>query len=260
MTPRISCSYLTHPGYHRYGNEDSILVDRTVIAGVSMESPEKSDISSLPALFCVADGVGGSAHGEIASRSVLEYFSHFPQVPVSEEGAVSLVTGAKEMLDEMVLRDASYHGLATTVSGLILLDDGVVIFNSGDSRVYRIDNGIIERVSHDHSLVQELCDQGQITPDQVYTHPYRNIITAVVSGDLNRPSVSVMTASFPVSGTERFLLCTDGVWEVVRDPEIAEICSSGDLIQAAGILLATCLDRGGPDNISLILVGRDESS
>lgn len=256
MTTPVTCSYLTHRGYLRSGNEDSMLIAGTVISGVTMESPITTGIAELPALFCVADGVGGAVHGEIASRTVLESFSRSPDILFTPDDMVALVIRAKEILDGMVLRDAAFTGFGTTVAGIILFSDRFIVYNCGDSRVYRIDRGGIERISHDHSLVQELCDQGMITPEQVYTHPYRNIITSVVSGDLHRPAPPVMTASFPVTGSERILLCTDGVWEMIRDPDLAEICSLKDLGQAAATILARCLERGGPDNISLILVGR----
>ena len=257
--PPFVCSFLTHRGYLRSGNEDSILVAGTVVAGGNMEYPDLKEITCLPALFCVADGVGGAAYGEVASRTVLEFFSRF-EIPISSEGVTTMISGAKDLLDRMVSRDPSFSGFGTTVAGLILFPDQVIIFNCGDSRVYRVYQGKIDRLSHDHSLVQELCDQGTITPDQVYTHPYRNIITSVISGDLHRPASQIMVTTLPLFGTERFLLCTDGLWEVIRDQKIADICSDGDLTQVAGALLAACLDGGGPDNISLILIGSEHSS
>ena len=255
VTPVVS-SFLTHRGYLRSGNEDSILVAGTFVAGGSMEYPDRKEITRLPALFCVADGVGGAAFGEVASRTVLEFFSRF-EIPISSEGVTAMISGAKDLLDGMVSRDPSFSGFGTTVAGLILFPDQAIIFNCGDSRVYRVDLGKIDQLSHDHSLVQELCDQGTITPEQVYTHPYRNIITSVISGDLHHSVPQIMVTTLPLSGSERFLLCTDGLWEVIRDPKIAEICSDGDLTRVAGALLADCLEGGGPDNISLILIGSD---
>lgn len=255
MSQPVFCSYLTNRGCLRSGNEDSILVAGTVISGVSMDSPRTITDPIHPALFCVADGVGGSVDGEVASRTVLEFFSRYSRYPKSAKDAQTLIAEAKEVLDAMVIRDPSSAGLGTTVSGLVWFADSAFVINCGDSRVYRMENGKIERLSHDHSLVQELCDEGVITDDQVYTHPLRNIITAVISGDLHRPVPPVMTASYPISGRERFLVCTDGLWEVIRDPEIFSICSVPDISQAAIELLQTCLARGGPDNISLILIG-----
>lgn len=254
MTAACRCAYLTHRGYVRTGNEDSILVGGRVIAGESMDRSGLMTIPSVPSLFAVADGVGGSVHGEVASRSVMESLAA-GTVPQRPEEVVAMIGRAGEDLDAMVRRDARLSGMGTTVSGLVLLGDQVLIFNCGDSRVYRITGGSATRLSHDHSVVQELCDQGIITPEEVYTHPYRSIITAHVSGNiLSHPPPRVMTTTVPSAGTGRFLLCTDGLWEVVRDPEIGAISSSADLMEAATTLLTTCLARGGPDNISLILL------
>ncbi len=255
MNQTVFCSYLTNRGYLRSGNEDSLLALGTVVSGVSMESPRTFTVPSHPALFFVADGVGGSVAGEVASRTVLEFFARSNRYPGHEQEAGSLIADAKELLDGMVISDPSSNGLGTTVSGLVWSADSVFVINCGDSRVYRMENGKIDRISHDHSLVQELCDEGVITDDQVYTHPLRNIITAVISGDPHRPAPPVMTASYPRYGTERFLVCTDGLWEVIRDPEIVSICSEPDITKATMELLQTCLARGGPDNISLILIG-----
>ncbi|WP_146201184.1 PP2C family protein-serine/threonine phosphatase [Methanospirillum lacunae] len=252
MSPR--CSYLTHRGYLRSGNEDSILVPGKVINTASMDQAEIADIPDLPALFMVADGIGGAVHGEVASRTVLEYCS-LVQVPKSPTAVMAMIQGAKETLDRIVRADPSYTGFGTTVAGLVLFSDHALIFNCGDSRVYLIDNGKAERLSHDHSLVQELCDSGAITSDQMYTHQYRNIITASISGDPSRAAPTVLVNLVPWSGTGRFLICTDGVWEVVRDDIIFTLGMGSDLQSATDALLKACLDGGGPDNISIVLVG-----
>ncbi|WP_319578987.1 protein phosphatase 2C domain-containing protein [uncultured Methanospirillum sp.] len=248
------CSYLTHPGYLRSGNEDSILVPGTVINVTGMERAELMEVSALPALFMVADGIGGAVHGEVASRTVLEYCSQV-QVPATPEAVTTMIAGAKEALDRFVRADPSYTGFGTTVAGVVLFSDHALIFNCGDSRVYRINEGDAERLSHDHSLVQELCDSGAITSDQMYTHQYRNIITASVSGDPTRPTPPVLVSRVSRQENSRFLICTDGVWEVIRDDTIFSLCSTGDLRSAADAVLKACLAGGGPDNISLILIG-----
>ncbi len=248
------CSYLTHRGYLRSGNEDSVLALGKVINICGMDRAEQEEITDLPALFMVADGIGGAVHGEIASRTVLEYCSQVP-VPTSMEAVTAMIAGAKEALDQFVRSEPSYMGFGTTIAGVVLFRDYSFVFNLGDSRVYLIDEGKAERVSHDHSLVQELCDSGAITYEQMYTHPYRNIITASVSGDPNRPVPPVRIRRVENPSKGRFLLCTDGVWEVIRDDTIYSLSTGSDIQSAADALLAACLAGGGPDNISLILIG-----
>ena len=203
MRSSVCSVYLTHRGYNRHGNEDSILVAGRIVADISMNHPDRVEITDIPALFCVADGIGGAVHGEIASRTVLESFLRYSPTPESAGEIFCMISHAKEVLDGIVLRDPSYTGFGTTVAGIILYSDHVLVFNCGDSRVYLVDKGHIKRLSHDHSLVQELCDQGSITEEQVYTHPFRNIITASVSGDLHRPDPPVTVSHVPLSGTER---------------------------------------------------------
>lgn len=247
------CSFLTHTGYFRKGNEDSILVAGSVISGISMDQADVKEIPVLPALFCVADGIGGGPGGEIASRSVLEFFSAFP-APHTESSVLTLVRGAKQMLDNVVESSPSLSGLGTTIAGLAILSDTIMVINCGDSRVYQIGQESIIRLSHDHSVVQELCDQGVITGDQMYTHPSRNIITASFVGDPGRPDPQVQVRVLPRKSGDRYLLCTDGVWEVVRDEALFSLTAGSDLRDIADRILAACLAGGGPDNISLILI------
>ncbi len=249
----LSCAYLSHRGYLRSGNEDSLLVAGTVISMSGMDQAAVLEVSALPALFAVADGIGGAAHGEVASRMVLEFCSR-SLIPPSSEAVTAMIAGAKDHLDGVVRGDPSYAGFGTTVTGVALFSDYALIFNCGDSRVYLIHEEEIRRLSHDHSLVQELCDQGAITDDQMYTHPYRNIITASVSGDLLRPAPPVQVTRLFRSGSSRLLLCTDGVWEVIRDDLLLSLGSEADISAAANSLLRACLAGGGPDNISLILI------
>lgn len=249
----VRCSFLTHTGYFRKGNEDSILVAGVVTSGISMDQAETKEIPALPVLFCVADGIGGGPGGEIASRSVLEFFAAFP-APRSQPEVLTLVSGAKKMLDNAVESSPSLTGLGTTIAGLVILSDTVIVINCGDSRVYQIGHESIIRLSHDHSVVQELCDQGVITYDQMYTHPSRNIITASVIGDPGRPDPRVQVRILPRIAGDRYLLCTDGVWEVLRDETLFSLCLGSDLKDIADRILTACLAGGGPDNISLILL------
>jgi protein phosphatase len=254
MSMPFCSAYFTHKGLVRSDNEDSILIGGSVIAGISMDCPSHVDTLSLPAILCVADGIGGAAHGEVASRMVLNVFLQYFPVPEECDDVRFMIIEAKNVLDQVVLDHPSYVGFGTTIAGLIITNDSAIIFNCGDSRVYRICDGDIHRLSHDHSVVQELCDNGEITVEEMYTHPFRNIITSSVSGDPRRQISKMTLKKTPLSGRERFLLCTDGVYEVIRDCELALICRSPDIKQAADEIMGICLSRGGPDNISFILV------
>jgi len=231
-----------------------MLIAGIVVAGTTMHEAGLIDITHLPALFCVADGIGGAAHGEVASRMVLEFFAQYSPLPKTPDNVPVMIHEAKAVLDLVAIHEPGFTGFGTTVAGLLLSLKEAIVFNCGDSRVYRIDKGKIDQISHDHSLVQELCDHGEISVEQMYTHPLRNIITASVSGDPHRPLPRVMTTSVSLTGSELFLLCTDGVWGVLGSDDMVAICTGGDLQQAAQKMVQACLDGGGPDNISIILV------
>lgn len=254
MKAQIGSAFLTNRGYMRPENEDSILIAGTVLSGISMESGEVRQLTSLPALFCVADGIGGAAYGEIASMTVLSIFADYVPIPQNKDDIVRMIHKARKVLDGMARENQIYFGFGTTIAGLVLMDRQAIAFNCGDSRIYLINEKRIERLSHDHSLVQELHDRGEITDEQRYIHPLRNIITSSISGDLNRPEPGIYMNSIPLTGSERFLLCTDGVWEVLKDPELYSLCNGRSLQHTVNGILSACLARGGPDNISLILL------
>lgn len=253
MTGVILSASVTHRGLLREGNEDSILVGGMVYQGPAIV-PSLTREKHVPLLFAVADGIGGSAAGEVASRTVLTSLSRDPSIPVDPAALTGAVGRAKEELDQIAKADRSLTGLGTTVAGLIIAPGCAISFNCGDSRVYRITPERCERLSHDHSLVQELCDCGVISNEQVNTHPYRHIITSSVSGDLTGREPLVHTNTITLRPFDRFLLCTDGVWEITRERQIIEFVTIPDLAQAAASLLTHCLNAGAPDNVSFIIV------
>lgn len=249
----VQCSLFINTGSFRDHNEDSLLAGGIVLSSISEASPRSIGIPSLPALFCVADGIGGAVHGEIASRMVLEYVNT-QHMATGEDEIRSLLYGAKERLNQLSEQDPRLEGFGTTIAGLSLFQDRYVAFNCGDSRVYLIRNGELTRLTHDHSMVQQMYDLDLITDEQMRTHPRKNIITSSLSGDHSDHEPDLFISQHAITGPARFLLCTDGVWEALPDTKLKELCMLPDVRDSADKILTECLKAGAYDNITGIVV------
>lgn len=232
----FECVSRTHVGLRRQVNEDSILV-RT-------ES----------GLWAVADGMGGHDAGEVASGAVAEALS---RVPV-EDGVDRLVDSAIAALERanrelIVLAGSRGSGgtIGTTVVGLAIADGQYRCFWAGDSRAYLIRGPRIEQLTRDHSLVQSLVDAGMLEPDQAVDHPNASVITRAV-GVAEELRVDVVGGEVQLG--DQFLLASDGLTRLVGDRELVAELTAHPLQEAADRMVDMVLDRGAPDNVSLIVV------
>jgi protein phosphatase len=215
---------------------------------------QDSSLVALP-LFAVADGMGGHAAGEVASRLALDTLRN----SVADQSLESLVAGVKlanTRVFEMSHTDPSMRGMGTTLCAvaLVIIDghERLAVVNVGDSRVYVLQDGAFIQVSEDHSLVESMVRQGTITPEQAKVHPQRNILTRAlgIDGEVGVDSWEVA----PFSG-DRYLLCSDGLFNEVTDDRIAEILTeTEDPQEAAEILVRMANEGGGRDNITVVIV------
>lgn len=235
--PQVNVAALTHVGRVRKHNEDAYLADGTV--------------------FAVADGMGGHEAGEVASAAVIEELSTLRGS--SHDGA----TTPRELVD--AIERAQTHvaaisgglprGAGSTVAGVALVDfpQGAhwLVFNIGDSRVYRLLAGEFRQLSIDHSLVQEMVDEGTLTREQARTSPQRNVITRALGSADWEPAYLLI----PVTDTERILVCSDGLTNEVDDDQLAEfLASDAELDSMVHELCELALANGGRDNISIVVV------
>jgi protein phosphatase len=216
----------------------------------------------LPPVFVVADGMGGHAGGDVASRIVVEEFAR-----LAEE--YDPASGAQGVADAFVRAQArivaygqaqratqpGWHAGTTAVVASLVLDGGTtkwLLANLGDSRVYRLIGDRLEQVSVDHSVVQELVDAGQITAEEAATHPERHIITrALGSPEGVDPDFFLL----PLESVERLLLCSDGISGMISDAEIHEILERvHDPRDAADALVRAAVAAGGRDNATAVVV------
>jgi serine/threonine protein phosphatase PrpC len=236
-TLHVRSGHATDVGRVRGHNEDSLLDDGPV--------------------FAVADGLGGHAAGEVASRLAVEALAALVAEPATRpEDVASVLHDANARILSSEREHPQQQGMGTTVTGLTLADTGDreqwVVFNIGDSRVYRLAEHRLEQVTRDHSEVRELVDAGLLDPSEAARHPLRNVITRSLGRDpAPDPDVWVLT---PSAG-ERFLVCSDGLTNELDDREILQLLSEHpDPQSAADELVGAALRAGGRDNVSVVVV------
>jgi serine/threonine protein phosphatase PrpC len=241
----------------RSGSASDVGRVRTVNEDLALESPT---------LFAVADGMGGHAGGEVAARTAVEALQQeFGRHP-SADGLAEAVRQANLAVWARSHEDSDLRGMGTTltVAALVLTQDGdrLVMANVGDSRSYRMRDGVLTQLSHDHSVAEELVDRGQLSEAEAAIHPHRHILTRAlgVSSEVD-PDIWEMA---PHEG-DRYLLCSDGLTNEVTETRIAKLLrSTPDPQEAAEKLVQMALDNGGNDNITVIvldvLVGEEASA
>jgi protein phosphatase len=216
-------------------------------------------------LYIVADGMGGHSGGEVASdlalRGAFELVQSEYLTPIVDADAADDETRLRDVVkraaiqaNEYVLREARSRGndMGTTITMALVAGDRAVIGNVGDSRTYLVRDGVLKRVSKDHSLVQRLVDLGQIEPDDVYSHPQRNAVMRSL-GDKQEIEVDVFVERLHPG--DALLLVSDGQWEMTRDAQMAEIIAAHPEPQAAcDALVQAANAAGGEDNIAVVLV------
>jgi protein phosphatase len=248
---KIAYHALSDVGRKRKGNEDSLFVN-----------PEQN-------LFVVADGMGGHAAGEVASRVAVESINEF----------VCMTSGDEEItwpfgLDESMSYDGNrlktsvryannkvlaatkdsveYEGMATTVVGVLVDGATANLAHVGDSRIYLYRSGQLTQLTSDHSWVNEQLQGGMLTAEQARSHPLRNVVTRALGG---KPDLDVEMQVHEALPGDVLLLCSDGLTTMVPDPEIARLLSeNGGVEGAAKALLDEANRNGGEDNITVILL------
>jgi len=231
---------LTDVGRIRAGNEDSMFTN--------LES----------GVFIVADGMGGHAAGEVASAIASETIGASActacgSLEALGEQLVTAFLAAGEEISRQVEADPSRSGMGTTCTVLILQEDGnFLVGHIGDSRAYLLRNNVFRRVTRDHSWVQEQVDRGLIKPEQAMGHPHSNIITRALGTD---PMPTPDLYSGPLQHGDEFLLASDGLTDMVSDPEVAELLTGAQTCEEAVEKLVAAANRaGGSDNITVLLV------
>lgn len=251
----IRSSGLTHRGMARKHNEDCFEID-----------PDRS-------LFIVADGMGGHSHGEIASRIAVDTIRDFitdegenpeyqrfrPELHLKDHSNSlrNAVRTAHQQVLHAILHDHSLQGMGTTVVGLYLQDKTAALAHVGDSRAYRLRNGRLELLTQDHTWVNEQVIAGYLSPEQARVHPLKNVVTRALGSE---KEVLVDLQEVDVEAKDLYLICSDGLTTMLEDAEIKRILRRDQpLDHACQQLVDTANERGGLDNVTVILVAVDEA-
>ncbi|WP_415646348.1 PP2C family protein-serine/threonine phosphatase [Stackebrandtia soli] len=231
----MSFSAVSHPGSVRDHNEDAHAIGGR--------------------LALIADGVGGHAAGEVASALTVEAFEGLTaaQEPVPDPVEVlrAAIVGANTAIAAAAKENEAYRGMGTTVVALLFSDEGAHVAHVGDSRAYRLRGGELARLTRDDSYVQMLIDKGALAESDVRTHPYRSVVLKALLGEPVEPTIGEVD----VAAGDRYLLCSDGLSDVVSDEDIARALTEvDDGTDACEELTRLALEAGGPDNITIIIV------
>jgi PPM family protein phosphatase len=207
-------------------------------------------------LFVVADGMGGAQAGEVASALAVEAFQRGlidpdGDHPTAERRLVERVQAANRRIYEAAQAERERSGMGTTLTAVYVDDSNLTVAHVGDSRAYIFRDGDLTRVTHDHSLVEELMRRGKLTPEQAAEHPQRSIITRALGIE---PEVEVDTWTYPGKAGDVVLLCSDGLTSMVDEHVIEEILrADSDLERVAETLIHAANEAGGRDNITVVL-------
>jgi serine/threonine protein phosphatase PrpC len=237
MNPSFRVLGATDLGLVRDGNEDAAFYS--------------------PRLIAVADGMGGHAAGEVASHIAITSLSALGTVledgAVDDESREDLLLNICYTIDQEILNQSAANpaltGMGTTLTALHLTDRTIELLHVGDSRAYRWNGKKLTQISVDHTVMQELIDQGRLTPDEVHNHPQRSLLTQALMGDSGIDPVLVVLEA---KVGDKFLLCSDGLTSVLSDHEITQIIKKSNEAELLKTLVEETKAKGAPDNITIL--------
>jgi serine/threonine protein phosphatase PrpC len=201
--------------------------------------------------------MGGHAGGEVASAIAINTLEQL--LPVISDLEVDVASREDLFLnityevDSQILAKSKdspeLSGMGTTLTALSILDNTVELLHIGDSRCYRYRNNKLEQLSYDHTVMQELLDQGRLTPEEIIDHPQRSLLTQALMGD---SGIDPILVSYEIKKGDQFLLCSDGLTNVLSEYEISKIIEANKPEDIAPALIAEVRVKGAPDNITII--------
>jgi serine/threonine-protein phosphatase Stp1 len=237
---RLRDANLSHPGKVRAVNEDAVFADLR------------------DGLWAVADGMGGHANGQWAAQQIVQSLAQAPPAGGFEARtrtvAEALATANARIWEQTLELGQS---MGSTVTALLVHERRFAVFWAGDSRCYLLREGAIRRLTTDHSQVQAMVDAGRLTPEEAESHPMAHVLSRAVGVE---PELQLDTVSGEAAAGDVFLLCSDGLSRVASDAEMAQALGAQPPAAAAEQLVALSLERGAPDNVSVVVVGCSEAT
>lgn len=232
-------------GLVRQGNEDSAFTSAQLIA--------------------VADGMGGHAAGEVASRIAVEVLQKLAPTlaatDIDEDSVEDLLMHSLHSIDAEIAtvadEEIEKRGMGTTLTALLIRENQIALLHVGDSRCYRLRGNTLEQLSNDHTVIQELLDQGAISQAEAVEHPQRSMLTQALRGD---GDVTPVLQMFEVKKGDRYLLCSDGLSGVLTDKEIKVGLKKSDKDEAVKFLKDATYINGAPDNVTILIADISDTS
>ena len=245
--PGAEVAAATDVGCQRENNEDSYLY---------WEPAQAREFSRKGRLAVVADGMGGHEGGQEASRIAIEAIQEAYAADSGDDPQAALVAGFRRA-HEKVFQHAAQHlqlrGMGTTATAIALIGNDLYFAHIGDSRLYRVHGHQIFRLTRDHSYVGRLFENGVISAEEAEVHPQRHILTAALG---TGPEIPADTPEQPIrlEAGDSLVLCTDGLWGLVGDDDIRQTVAGNSVGDACQRLIERAKQRGGPDNITVIVL------
>ena len=232
-------------GLVRQGNEDSAFASAQLIA--------------------VADGMGGHAAGEVASRIAVQVLQKLAPTlsaeDIDEDSVEDLLMHSLHNIDAEIAavtdEDVEKRGMGTTLTALLIRDTRIALLHVGDSRCYRLRGNTLEQLSNDHTVIQELLDQGAISEAEAAEHPQRSMLTQALRGD---GDVTPVLQMYEIKKGDRYLLCSDGLSGVLTDKEIKVGLKKSDKDEAVKFLNDATYINGAPDNVTILIADISDKS
>jgi protein phosphatase len=209
-------------------------------------------------LFCVADGMGGHGSGDLASRTVIDSLLHeFSALTNNREDSFEKLThhlfsSAQHALHTAKQTNNIHSIIGTTLSALMIVRDAVICANIGDTRIYCFDGQHLIQKTHDHTIVSDMVSKHQITPEQARVHPQKNVLTHAITGD--GAPVGVYIQIEPLNNDRIYLICSDGLYNMVDDNFICTVLKQSSIFQARDFLLKQAYANGATDNITFQII------
>jgi PPM family protein phosphatase len=232
-------------GLVRQGNEDSAFASAQLIA--------------------VADGMGGHAAGEVASRIAIQVLQKLAPTliahDVDQDSVEDLLMHSLHSIDAEIAavtdEEIEKRGMGTTLTALLIRDNAIALLHVGDSRCYRLRGSTLEQLSNDHTVIQELLDQGAISEAEAAEHPQRSMLTQALRGD---GDVTPVLQMYEVKKGDRYLLCSDGLSGVLTDKEIKVGLKKSNKDEAVKFLNDATYINGAPDNVTILIADISDTS
>jgi PPM family protein phosphatase len=241
--PGIEVASLSDVGCQRENNEDSYLY----------WEPADSDFERKGRLAVIADGMGGYEGGQEASRLAVQTIREVYDNVVADDPQAALLeafAAAHERIQAYASQHPDLHGMGTTCTALVVRGKELFFAHVGDSRLYLVRRANISRLTRDHSYVARLVENGIVRPEDAEKHPQRHILTAAL-GSGTHVSIDGAENSVALHEGDDLILCTDGLWGVVTEQELAAAVGGRSPTESCASLVKLALQRGGPDNITI---------